>query len=240
MQGHRPKGSVELNNLYRAKTKVKTDITRLYEIEFVERVKCQARKKAREERYSCMDSKQLPPAFIGAQLLPYAPPSQPCSSVDTDLLRLPVGCSQCARNLRWPTHPERPPLHLQQRSGSSPVHYRVHGPACQAVVLLLGVAVWDGDMQTVAMCPPAFCLPCCTLLYAASERSMMHAEALDEAAEEEQARRDGDPETPDPPAPAKGRCPHTEAKGPGNDLGDDEEDGSGEEEGQVCKLTMRT
>ena len=85
----------------------------------------------------------------------------------------------------------------------------------------------------------------------------MHAEALDEAAEEEQARRGGDPETPDPPAPAKGRCPHSEAKGPGNGRGGDEEDGSGEEEpeegseavslvsdseeeGQVCKLTMRT
>ena len=258
MQGQKgPKWSVKLANLHSVRTKVKADITRLYEIEVKERVEGQASKKAQEERYGCMDRQQLPPAVTGAQLLPCAPPSQPCSFVDTDLLRRPAGCSQCARNLLWPTHPERPPLHLQQRSGSSPVHYRVHGPACQAVVLLLGVAALDGDTQTVAACPLAFCLPCCTLLCAASERSMMHAEALDEAAEEGQARRGGDPETPDPPAPAKGRCPYTEAKGPGNDLGGDEGDGSGEEEpeeggeavslvsdseeeGQACKPTMRT
>ena len=83
----------------------------------------------------------------------------------------------------------------------------------------------------------------------------MHAEALHKTVKEEQARRGGDPETPDPPTPAKGRCPSTEAKGPSNDSEDDEEDGSGEEEseegskvvflvsdseeeGQVCKLTM--
>ena len=87
----------------------------------------------------------------------------------------------------------------------------------------------------------------------------MHAEALDEAdrQEQEQARRGGDPETPDPLTPAKGRCPLTEAKGPGNDLEDGEEDGRGEkepeeeskavslvsdseEEGQVCTPTICT
>ena len=116
------------------------------------------------------------------------------------------------------------------------------------------------DMQTVAMCPMAFCLlcctlPCCTLLCTASERSMMHAEALDETVKEGQARRGGDPETPNPLTPAKGRCPYTEAKAPSNDPEDDEEDGSGEgepeewskagflvsdsaEEGQVCKPTV--
>ena len=83
----------------------------------------------------------------------------------------------------------------------------------------------------------------------------MHAEALHKTVKEEQARRGGDPETPDPFTPAKGRCPSTGAKGPSNDLEDDEDDGSGEEEpeggskavslvsdseeeGRVCKLTM--
>ena len=86
----------------------------------------------------------------------------------------------------------------------------------------------------------------------------MHAEALDVAIKEEQARRGGNPETPDPPAPAKGRCIFIddEAKASGNDLEGEEEDSSEEEEpekgtkaadasdsedeGQVCKLTMCT
>ena len=51
---------------------------------------CQAKKKAWAEKYSCMDSKQLPPGFIGAQLLLHAPPFQPCISTDKDLLRLPA------------------------------------------------------------------------------------------------------------------------------------------------------
>ena len=58
---------------------------------FEERAECQAKKKAWEEQCSCMDNKQLPPGFIGAQLLPHALPSRPRSSVDKDLLRLPAG-----------------------------------------------------------------------------------------------------------------------------------------------------
>ena len=66
MQGQRHTDSIELNNLYSKKTKVKTTITRLYEIELAERAECQARNKAREEQYSCMDSEQLPRDIIGA------------------------------------------------------------------------------------------------------------------------------------------------------------------------------
>ena len=257
MQGALKGDNVKLKDLLQQRRTVKKNITKH---QAAKREKCQAQMKASKEQYSRVDSQQLPPGFIGAQLLPHAPPYQPCSPIDNDLLRLPASFSQCASILRWPPHPQRSPLRLQQRSGSSSIHYWVRGPAYQDGVLLLGVAGWDMDMQTVAMCPMAFCLlcctlPCCTLLCAASERSMMHAEALDETVKEGQARRGGDPETPNPLTPAKGRCPYTEAKGPSSDPEDDEEDGSGEaepeewskagflvcdseEEGQVCKPTV--
>ena len=59
MQGQKgPKWSVKLANLHKLRTKVKADITRLYEIEVKERVEGQASKKAQEERYGCMDRQQ--------------------------------------------------------------------------------------------------------------------------------------------------------------------------------------
>ena len=80
-----------LKNLLDKRLYHRKSITKLHAKEAEERAECQAEKKAWEEQYSCMDSKQLPPGFIGAQLLPHAPPSQPCSSIDNNLLRLPAG-----------------------------------------------------------------------------------------------------------------------------------------------------
>ena len=85
-----------LKDLVSQRKNLKHTITKLHKKEAAEREECQAKMKASEEQCSRVDSQQLPPGFIGAQLLPHAPPSQPCSPIDNDLLRLTAGFSQCA------------------------------------------------------------------------------------------------------------------------------------------------